>query len=52
MKTTTRRTVRYIIGKNGTERINGAVALIMALDRAIRHGNTGSVYDFRGLRML
>lgn len=32
------------------EKIDGAVATIMALDRAIRHGgSTGSVYDERGI---
>ena len=36
--------------KHSTERIDGAVATIMALDRAIRNGgNTGSVYDTRGI---
>lgn len=34
-----------------TEKIDGAIAMIMALDRAIRCGNdtSGSVYDSRGL---
>lgn len=33
-----------------TEKIDGAVATIMALDRAIRNGgSTGSVYDDRGI---
>lgn len=34
-----------------TEKIDGAVALVMALDRAIRNGNAdgGSVYDDRGI---
>lgn len=32
--------------EKSTEKIDGAVALIMALDRAIRNGgNSGSVYD-------
>ena len=31
------------------EKIDGIVAAIMALDRCIRHENTGSVYDERGL---
>ena len=31
--------------KKSTEKIDGIVALIMALDRAIRHENPGSVYD-------
>lgn len=37
--------------EKSTERIDGAVALIMALDRAIRNnGNTGcSIYDERGI---
>jgi len=40
--------------EKSTERIDGAVALIMALDRAIRcGGNMGaSVYDERGLLIL
>ncbi len=36
--------------EKSTERIDGAVATIMALDRAIRHqSSTESVYDSRGL---
>ena len=37
-----------------TEKIDGAVAAIMALDRAIRCGNDSgeSVYDTRGLLIL
>lgn len=36
--------------EKSTEKIDGAVATIMALDRAIRHGgSTGSVYDERGI---
>ena len=37
--------------EKSTEKIDGAVATIMALDRAIRFGNTSSesVYDNRGL---
>ena len=37
--------------EKSTEKIDGAVALIMALDRAIRMGNDEgkSVYDERGL---
>ena len=31
------------------EKIDGMVALIMALDRAIRHGEVGSVYQTRGV---
>ena len=37
-----------------TEKIDGAVAMIMGLDRAIRCGNdtSESVYDSRGLLVL
>ncbi len=35
-----------------TERIDGAVALIMALDRALRHLDHGNIYDKRGLLIL
>ena len=36
--------------EKSTEKIDGAVAAIMALDRAVRHGgSTGSVYDERGI---
>ena len=35
-----------------TQKIDGMVALIMALDRAMRHQETGSVYDQRGIRTL
>jgi len=39
--------------QKSTERIDGAVALIMALDRAIRNnGSGGSVYDERGILIL
>lgn len=40
--------------EKSTERIDGAVATIMALDRAIRCGgaNSGSVYDERGVLVL
>ncbi len=39
--------------EKSTEKIDGAIATIMALDRAIRHeGSSGSVYDERGLLML
>lgn len=40
--------------EKSTEKIDGAVAMIMALDRAIRCGNdTGeSVYDQRGILVL
>ena len=36
--------------EKSTEKIDGAVATVMALDRAIRNGiNTGSIYDDRGI---
>lgn len=40
--------------EKSTERIDGAVATIMALDRAIRNGGgpVGSVYDERGLLLI
>ena len=39
--------------ERSTEKIDGAIATIMALDRAIRHqGGGGSVYDSRGLIVL
>ena len=38
--------------EKSTEKVDGVVALTMALDRAMRHQNTGSVYDDRGLLVL
>jgi len=39
--------------EKSTEKIDGVVALIMALDRAIRNqGSCGSVYDDRGIPVL
>jgi len=40
--------------EKSTERIDGTVATIMALDRAIRNGGNigGSVYDERGILVL
>ena len=38
--------------EKSTEKIDGAVALIMALDRAIRHESKESVYEKRGMRSL
>jgi phage terminase large subunit-like protein len=39
--------------EKSTEKIDGAVALIMALDRSIRNqGSSGSVYDDRGILVL
>lgn len=39
--------------EKSTEKIDGAVAVIMALDRAIRNGGSGgSIYDNRGILIL
>ena len=40
--------------EKSTEKIDGAIATIMALDRAIRCGNDsgGSVYDERGILLI
>jgi len=38
--------------EKSTERIDGAVALIMVLDRAIRNENKTSVFDERGILVL
>jgi phage terminase large subunit-like protein len=38
--------------EKSTEKIDGAVAMIMALDRAIRNENRESVYDERGILVL
>ena len=39
--------------EKSTEKIDGAVATVMALDRAIRNeGSDGSVYDDRGILVL
>lgn len=38
--------------EKSTERIDGAVAMIMALDRAIRNENRESVYNGRGILIL
>ena len=36
--------------QKSTEKVDGAVALVMALDRAMKNqGGSGSVYDDRGL---
>ena len=35
--------------EKSTDRIDGAVALVMALDRSIRNENNSSVYDGRGI---
>ena len=36
--------------EKSTEKVDGAVALVMALDRAMKNqGGSGSVYDERGL---
>jgi phage terminase large subunit-like protein len=38
--------------EKSNERVDGAVALVMALDRALRHQETLSVYDERGILVL
>ncbi len=38
--------------KSSIERIDGMVALIMGLDRAVRHGGGQSIYEEQGLRFL
>ena len=38
--------------KKSTEKIDGVVALLMGLDRAIRHNNEVSVYEERGILFL
>ena len=38
--------------EKSTERIDGAVALIMTLDRALRNQNTESVYNSRGILII
>ena len=38
--------------EKSTEKVDGAVALVMALDRALKNNNSGSVYDDRGLLFI
>ena len=38
--------------EHSTEKIDGGVALVMALDRALKNQNSGSVYDNRGFIVL
>jgi phage terminase large subunit-like protein len=38
--------------EKSTEKIDGVVAMIMALDRAIRNENKESVYDERGIILI
>ena len=38
--------------EKSTEKVDGAVALVMALDRALKNQNAGSVYDDRGFLIL
>lgn len=38
--------------EKSTEKVDGAVALVMALDRAMKNMNGGSVYDERGLLFI
>ena len=47
-------TTRNIYKEKSTEMIDGAIATIMALDRAIRCGNdtSESVYDERGILFI
>ena len=41
------------IGKQeSTENVDGAVALVMALDRAMKNQNSASVYDERGMLII
>ena len=38
--------------EKSTEKVDGAVALVMALDRALKNQHGGSVYDDRSLLIL
>lgn len=38
--------------EKSTEKIDGAIATVMALDRALRNRNTESVYNERGILIL
>ena len=38
--------------EKSTERIDGAIATIMALDRSLRNNDVGSVYNERGILIL
>ena len=38
--------------EKSTEKVDGAVALVMALDRAMKHNNAGSIYDYREMLTL
>ena len=38
--------------EKSTEKVDGAVALVMALDRAMKNQGGGSVYDERGLLFI
>ena len=38
--------------EKSTEKVDGAVALVMALDRAMKNMNGGSIYDFRDMLTL
>ena len=38
--------------EKSTEKVDGAVALVMAMDRAMKNVNTDSVYNHRGLLVL
>ena len=42
-----------IVKERSTEKVDGAVALVMALDRALKNANSGaSVYDDRGFLII
>ena len=38
--------------EKSTEKVDGAVALVMAMDRAMKHLDADSVYNHRGLLVL
>ena len=38
--------------EKSTEKVDGAVALVMALDRALKNQGVESVYDTRGLLII
>jgi phage terminase large subunit-like protein len=44
--------VRPVKGRDRTKRIDGIVALINAMNRAMEHYNDESIYETRGMRQL
>ena len=40
------------VGEKSTEKIDGAVAMVMGLDRAMKNMNSGSIYDVRDMLTL